>query len=219
MHLGCGDTGVEVERLQVLLGIKADGDFGPATVRAVAEFQRTNGLVATGDVGSRTRELLIANASIETLTHWSALAEATRNVGAAMTGITPELRAIRGQLEPHVVCQAGAHQIDPNQKLSYLDGELVAFCSNCSDRLNLTWFPGGTYAPQALSEIEQILAKSSSDDAEHLVEIRRKLEDDARRVQDVLYSVGLAEKVVANRMREQADVGARLRQEAVATEL
>jgi murein DD-endopeptidase MepM/ murein hydrolase activator NlpD len=42
-----GDKGPIVVELQRLLGIEEDGDFGPQTEKAVLEFQKLNGLVAT----------------------------------------------------------------------------------------------------------------------------------------------------------------------------
>ncbi len=52
--LRMGDSGDDVERLQQRLGIAADGDFGPATKRALIEFQQQNGLTPDGVAGSRT---------------------------------------------------------------------------------------------------------------------------------------------------------------------
>ena len=55
-----GDKGEDVKKLQEFLKdhgyLKgaADGDFGPGTVNAVKEFQRANGLSATGSANSRT---------------------------------------------------------------------------------------------------------------------------------------------------------------------
>ena len=49
-----GDTGPDVVRLQRLLGITADGIFGPGTQRAVKAFQRNHGLTADGIVGPAT---------------------------------------------------------------------------------------------------------------------------------------------------------------------
>lgn len=52
--------GEEVEKLQKLLGIKVDGDFGPNTEAAVRDFQRSNNLVPDGIVGPRTWAALSA---------------------------------------------------------------------------------------------------------------------------------------------------------------
>lgn len=53
-----GSTGDDVRRLQQLLGVTVDGDFGPDTQRAVIAFQKANKLAADGGVGPYTwREL------------------------------------------------------------------------------------------------------------------------------------------------------------------
>lgn len=49
-----GNSGELVKVLQELLGIEADGIFGPATFRAVKNFQRKNGLTMDGVVGPLT---------------------------------------------------------------------------------------------------------------------------------------------------------------------
>jgi hypothetical protein len=49
-----GDRGPDVRKLQNLLGITADGDFGPATEKAVQSFQRKSGLLVDGRVGPKT---------------------------------------------------------------------------------------------------------------------------------------------------------------------
>lgn len=49
-----GCKGDEVITLQQALHITADGDFGPATEKAVKLFQQTNGLEADGVVGPKT---------------------------------------------------------------------------------------------------------------------------------------------------------------------
>ena len=49
-----GDLGQEVKRLQGALGILADGDFGPKTLKAVQEYQKSEGLVVDGLAGLKT---------------------------------------------------------------------------------------------------------------------------------------------------------------------
>lgn len=49
-----GDKGEAVRDVQRALGIKADGDFGPNTKKAVVAFQEKNGLYADGIVGKNT---------------------------------------------------------------------------------------------------------------------------------------------------------------------
>lgn len=55
-----GDNGEDVKRLQRLLKITADGDFGPKTETAVKDFQRSHSLVADGKVGGYTWRALEA---------------------------------------------------------------------------------------------------------------------------------------------------------------
>lgn len=52
--LRLGSKGSDVKQLQLFLGLKADGDFGPITERAVKEWQSKNNLVNDGIVGPRT---------------------------------------------------------------------------------------------------------------------------------------------------------------------
>lgn len=49
-----GDMGPSVRKLQQLLGITADGNFGPQTEAKVKSFQRSKGLVDDGLVGQKT---------------------------------------------------------------------------------------------------------------------------------------------------------------------
>lgn len=49
-----GLKGAPVKRLQEKLGIAADGDFGPATEKAVKDYQKANGLAVDGVAGPDT---------------------------------------------------------------------------------------------------------------------------------------------------------------------
>ena len=57
--LSSGSSGAAVIRLQKLLGLPADGQFGPMTRRAVASFQVRHRLPATGVVNAATWAALI----------------------------------------------------------------------------------------------------------------------------------------------------------------
>jgi len=52
--IALGDKNASVKVLQTALKINADGDFGPATDRAVRAFQTSKGLTADGVVGAKT---------------------------------------------------------------------------------------------------------------------------------------------------------------------
>ena len=59
-----GDQGAEIAEIQgqlVLLGydVMADGDFGPATVEAIKEFQKSHGIKADGMIGPATYAALL----------------------------------------------------------------------------------------------------------------------------------------------------------------
>lgn len=53
-----GCKGTDVMYLQYLLGIEADGSFGPATMNAVKEYQRKKGLSVDGSCGPATQKAL-----------------------------------------------------------------------------------------------------------------------------------------------------------------
>ena len=55
-----GSKGTGVKTVQTLLGLKADGTFGPATEKAVQGFQKRSGLSATGIVDQATLKALKA---------------------------------------------------------------------------------------------------------------------------------------------------------------
>jgi peptidoglycan hydrolase-like protein with peptidoglycan-binding domain len=49
-----GSRGATVAAMQAKLGLKADGDFGPGTERALTGWQRENGLEPDGIAGPLT---------------------------------------------------------------------------------------------------------------------------------------------------------------------
>jgi len=55
-----GAKGSGVKTVQTLLGIKADGSFGPGTAKAVQDFQKKAGLPVTGVVDQATLKALKA---------------------------------------------------------------------------------------------------------------------------------------------------------------
>jgi len=55
-----GSKGTGVKTVQTLLGIKADGSFGPGTAKAVQDFQKKAGLPTTGVVDQATLKALKA---------------------------------------------------------------------------------------------------------------------------------------------------------------
>ena len=55
-----GSNGTGVKTVQTLLGIKADGSFGPGTAKAVQDFQKKAGLPVTGVVDQATLKALKA---------------------------------------------------------------------------------------------------------------------------------------------------------------
>ena len=61
MAIRRGNTGSEVKEIQLLLGITVDGDFGPATQKAVIVFQQKYNLTADGIVGPITLSTLKSN--------------------------------------------------------------------------------------------------------------------------------------------------------------
>jgi putative chitinase len=54
-----GSRGPEVQAMQRVLGLVADGDFGPGTERALKEWQQRNGITADGIAGPITLQRLL----------------------------------------------------------------------------------------------------------------------------------------------------------------
>lgn len=56
MNLKVGSEGEDVKKLQIFLGLKADGKFGPGTEAALKTWQKNNGLDSDGIAGQKTLE-------------------------------------------------------------------------------------------------------------------------------------------------------------------
>lgn len=82
-----GDTGHEVVEIQQALAsqgydVPVDGDFGPATKAAVAEFQKDNHLAVSGEVGNASYQALL-HRNLPQVEHKSYLAGQTGIVNFA----------------------------------------------------------------------------------------------------------------------------------------
>src|SRR4051794_36578515 len=95
--LRAGSTGNDVRRLQALLartGLKVgqDGEFGPATAKAVQTFQSVTGLGVTGVVDATTARYLI------TATSGGRTAQAANNGGVNRATFTVKTKALGDRL-------------------------------------------------------------------------------------------------------------------------
>ena len=93
MLLKNGSKGEDVKQLQTLLGLSADGSFGPMTETKVKEWQSKNGLVADGIVGDGT---------------WGKMFGATAASTSAPVVIPPsafKLAALKGHIPDAVIAQ------------------------------------------------------------------------------------------------------------------
>lgn len=89
--LNIGERGMGVRRVQEWLGLHAiagvaiDGEYGPATARAVSSFQRGHGLEQTGSVDKATWEALVRPLVMEPLSKdWG---DKTQSFGEAAVDI------------------------------------------------------------------------------------------------------------------------------------
>ena len=93
MLLKNGSKGEEVKQLQTLLGLSADGSFGPMTETKVKEWQAANGLAADGIVGDGT---------------WGKMFGAVAPTPVATVVIPPsafKLDALKGHIPDAVIAQ------------------------------------------------------------------------------------------------------------------
>jgi peptidoglycan hydrolase-like protein with peptidoglycan-binding domain len=54
-----GAKGPKVKKVQTVLKLKVDGDFGAVTEKAVIAFQKANGFEANGTVGPKTWDAIV----------------------------------------------------------------------------------------------------------------------------------------------------------------
>ena len=93
MLLKNGSRGEEVKQLQTLLGLGADGIFGPGTEAKVKEWQAANGLTADGIVGDST---------------WGKMFGATAPTPVSTVAVPPssfKLDALKGHIPDAVIAQ------------------------------------------------------------------------------------------------------------------
>jgi putative chitinase len=93
MLLKNGSRGEEVKQLQTLLGLGADGIFGPGTEAKVKEWQAANGLTADGIVGDGT---------------WGKMFGATAPTPVSTVAVPPssfKLDALKGHIPDAVIAQ------------------------------------------------------------------------------------------------------------------
>jgi putative chitinase len=112
MLLKKGSSGDDVKKLQSLLGLTADGQFGPATESKVKEWQTKNGLTADGLVGPATWQKMFPEQQ-------SAVVETAQPVSG--TGLN--LTRLRGHIPEAVIAQipdtAAKFGIDTPLKLAH----------------------------------------------------------------------------------------------------
>jgi peptidoglycan hydrolase-like protein with peptidoglycan-binding domain len=99
--LSRGTSGETVKKLQTMLGITADGKFGPGTEKALKEWQAKNGLVADGMAGPRTIAAMKLIPGVDEDTIKAAAAPAGSTGADAPAGGTPAIPGVAGvQGEP-----------------------------------------------------------------------------------------------------------------------
>ena len=99
MLLKNGSKGEDVKQLQTLLGLTADGSFGPGTEAKVKAWQAANGLTADGIVGDGTWSKMFGSAPV---------APAAAPVAAAPVSIPPssfKLENLKGHVPDAVLAQ------------------------------------------------------------------------------------------------------------------
>jgi hypothetical protein len=151
---GAGGKGGAVRRLQELLHVSADGEFGPETEAAVRRFQSEHGLAVDGVVGPATWAALGASGERELKPPPSALPHSTTQTaagaGGSATSTAPEATG---------VVQRVIDAADEIATLPYIwgggHGSFVASGYDCSGSVSYALHGGGLIsAPEDSSELE-----------------------------------------------------------------
>lgn len=108
----------EVKKLQELLGITADGLFGPGTEKAVIAFQKANRLDADGIVGPRTWALLLGNEPPKKnefhTTYAPSNARLLKQLKVVRENYLPfiEKAAAQANVPPSIICGVGSRETE-----------------------------------------------------------------------------------------------------------
>jgi putative chitinase len=141
MTLNIGSQGDEVKRLQTIIGVQADGKFGPKTAAALKEWQKKNGIEPDGIGSPKTLEKMGILLSVN---------ESSTNL---------RISAIRGHIPDSVLAQipdtAKRFNITTNLRLAHFlaqcaheSGEFTMVTENLNysadglKRIFLKYFPG-----------------------------------------------------------------------------
>lgn len=116
MTLKIGSEGEDVKKLQTVLGLKADGKFGPGTQAALKSWQEKNGLDADGIAGQKTLEKMGVSPAISVPTPAPVVQESNGGQGL-------NISALKGHIPDAVLAQipdtAAKFNITTNLRLAH----------------------------------------------------------------------------------------------------